>query len=442
MNQNTCLVLRYRSKDGLVSKELRGSRLGRRQLTLFLILAIIICFSISRSTKAADASVEVFAEDRTVTNPASEYGTLFPLLPFRWFVTINGGYDDNVNTTPDGGGSAFTQANVTLSKELRTTRTQLSVLLNGGVTYYFDQPGGDSTDYNGSLNLLLQHGISERLSFAAAINAAYRSQPDFTTDLASLRRSNYFTTLDTFAARYLLSQRLSTYTSYQFGKVDYEDEIVSAAQDRVDNTLGESIRYRLSERSTLLGEYRFELIDYDTAPRDSTTHLALGGFEYQFSPRFNGSLLGGATFRKFKEGDGEWFIDPNASAALNYFVSPTTSLGWTASYSVEEPNFSELATQTTVRFRTGLRARYQPNTRVTVEVGLDYHHDKNTGILNAESPGTSTQDFDQNGFEFVLEGKYALADRLALNLKYAHTDLDSIGGYRRNIYTAGFLFNF
>ena len=414
--------------------------LWRRKFAGAALLSMILCSSFV-SIKGADTSVEVFAEDRLVTSASSEYAIVGPQLPFRWFGTINGGYDDNVTTTPDPEGSLFAQALLTVLKDLRTPRTKLSLVLNGGVIYYFDRTGSDPTDFTGNLSLSLEHGISERLTLAAAINAAYRSEPDFTTDLGSLRRSNYFTTLDTISARYIWTPRLSGYTSYQFAKVDYEDELLSDVQDRSDHTLGESFRYRWSERTTVLAEYRFEVIDYVTAPRDSTIHLALGGLEYQFTPRLTGSLVGGATFRKFKEGNGDWLIDPNGIAALNYFVSPSTSVIWNASYSVEEPSFTETLTQKTVRFRTGLRAKYQHGRRVTLEIGIDYHRDDNSGLLINET-GITRQDFTQNGFEFVLEGKYALADRLALNLKYVHTDLDSVGGYKRNVYTVGFNFNF
>ena len=148
-----------------------------------------------------------------------------------------------------------------------------------------------------------------------------------------------------------------------------------------------------------------------------------------------------ATFKKFKEGNSQWLIDPNASASLNYFISPSTNLIWTACYSVEEPSFTETLTQKTVRFRTGLRARYQPSRRISLEAGIDYHHDKNSGSLLDQSSETSNLDFTQNGLEIVLEGKYVLADRVALNLRYVRTDLDSVGGYKRNVYTAGFTFN-
>ena len=238
------------------------------------------------------------------------------------------------------------------------------------------------------------------------------------------------------------SPRLSTDSSYQLGLVKYADDLVSVVQDRVDHTFGESLRYRWSPRTTLTAEYRFELIDYDTAPRDSSTHFALGGLDYQISPRLNATVRGGATFRKFKEGNSQATINPDGTASLAYALSPSTSVSWTVGYSIEEPNFTETLSQTTIRIRTGLQLRYQLTRRLIANLALNYSHDENTGLLASGSPGADRQEFTQDGFELVVESKYAVTDRVALDLRFAHTELDSTGGYSRNVYTAGLTFNF
>ena len=413
-----------------------------RRLGLGVFATAILCCAV-KQLSAADPSVEVFTQDSTGPNgEGGNVGLFFPQLPFRWSLTLNGGFDDNVNTAPLGDASPFTQANVTLSKDLRTARTLLTMVVGGGIIHYFDRIG-DSTDYTGNINLNLQHGVSERLALGASVNAAYQTEPQFATDLGSVRRSgNYFSTTDTLSARYMWSPRLSTYTSYQLGLVKYEDAVVGAVQDRVDHTLGESLRYGLSPRATLIGEDKFELIDYDTAPRDSTTHFALGGLEYQISPRSKASLLGGATFRKFKQGNGDLLIDPNGSASFDYLIDPSLTFGWTASYSVEEPNFTETLTQKTIRFRTGLQVKYKPAKHLTADLTLNYYHADSSGVLASGSPAIVGQKFTEEGFELVIEGKYALTDRLFFDLRFAHTQVDAIAGYSRNVSMAGFTFNF
>ena len=417
---------------------------GIRKLRLTVLATATLCSTISRLI-AADPSVEVFTQDSMGTSAAGGDTILFPQLPFRWSVTAGGGYDDNVNATPGGAGSAFTRANLTVSKDLRTERTQLSIVGGGGVVHYFDRLNGPPTDYTGSLNASLQHNISERFSLAASVTAAYLSEPEFGTDLGSVRRSgNYFTTTDILAARYAWSPRLSTYSSYQLAMVKYADDLVSVVQDRVDHTFGESLRYRWSPRTTLIAEYRFLLIDYDTGPRDSSTHFALGGFDYQISSRLNATLLGGASFRKFENGgNGERTIYPNGSASLNYLIGPNASVNWTVGYSIEQPaDFTETLSRATLRTRTGLQLKYQLTRRLTVNLALDYNHDENAGLLASGAPGADRRESTQNGFQLALGAKYAVTDRLALDLAFARTELDSTFGYLRNVYTAGLAFSF
>ena len=109
---------------------------GIRKLGFAVLATAILCCTISHLS-AADPSVEVFTDERTVTTAGGRDISFLPQLPFRWSLTVNGGYDDNVNTTPEAAGSAFTQTNLTLSKDLRTARTQLSMIVSGGVVYYF-----------------------------------------------------------------------------------------------------------------------------------------------------------------------------------------------------------------------------------------------------------------------------------------------------------------
>ena len=112
-----------------------------RKLGLTVLATATLCSTIGRLV-AADPSVEVFTQNTARTGALEGDSSLLPQLPFRWSVTTSGGYDDNVNTTPDGAGSAFTQANLTVSKDLRTARTQLSIVGGGGVVHYFDRIGG------------------------------------------------------------------------------------------------------------------------------------------------------------------------------------------------------------------------------------------------------------------------------------------------------------
>jgi opacity protein-like surface antigen len=424
-----------------------------RKLGLTALVTAILCSTISRLV-AADPSVEVYTQGSVVTNAEEgEEGETSPLAYVPRFVfTIGGGYDDNVNvgtgstglaTSTGDGGSIFTQTRVTFTKDLRTARTQINIKLGGGVVYYFDRPSR-STDVTGTLDVSLHHNISPRLKLDAIINAAYLAEPDFSTDLGPQRRANYFRTEDTLTASYKWSQRFSTDTSYVLRIVDYEDNAGgtggagNVSQDRVEQSFREAFRYRWSPRTTLTAEYRFGVISYDNSLRDSSTHTALGGFDYEINSRLNGTFRGGATYRTYEDETKGGRTDPNFSGSLHYEIGPSTSLNWTASYSIEAPNAVESLSRTTAR--TGLELSYAFSKRVTTNLTLNYHHDENDGALTSGPLGANQGAYTSDAFELMLGAKYAVTKRLSLDVGYTHSELDSGGpttGYSRNRYTAG-----
>ena len=422
-----------------------------RQLGL-TALATATLFSPTSRLVAADPSVEVYTQDSVVTSEGTGEANLLAYVP-RFSFTIGGGYDDNVNagnggagsaTSTGAAGSAFTQTHVILSKDLRTARTQVKIKLGGSVVYYFDRPGR-STDLTGTLDVFLKHNVSERLTLDAIINAAYLAEPDFSTDLGPQRHANYFRTEDTFTASYRWSSRLSTDSSYLLRLLETQGDnlgnsgnSVDAGQNRIENTFRESLRYRWSPRTTLIGEYRFGLINYDSSIRNSSTNTALAGFDLRVNSRLNVTFRGGATFRKYEDAASGERTDPYFSGSLHYHISSSTSLNWTTSYSIEEPNSVESLSRTTIR--TGLQLSYALTKRVSTHVTLNYHHDENDGLLAPGSLGTGGSAFTDDALELGLGAKYTLTHRVSLDVGFTHSELDSGGptiGYSRNRYTAG-----
>ena len=196
-------------------------------------------------------------------------------------------------------------------------------------------------------------------------------------------------------------------------------------------------RFRWSPRTTLVADYRFGLVDYDSSPRDSSTHTALGGLDYQFNPRLKATIRGGATFRTYEDEANGKQTNPYASASLNYVLGHSTSLHWTARYSIEEPNSAVALSRTT--FRTGLALKYAFTKRLTTHLILNYNHNVNVGLLGL--PGAERPESTEDIVYLGLGAKYAMSKRVALDLGFAHTELDSEsranGGYTRNRYTAG-----
>ena len=357
-----------------------------------------------------------------------------PAIPLQITAGVDTGYDDNVlplgGSGGSGQGSLFTRENVTLSYNRPGGRTQFYLLGIGRFDQFLDV-GTDDKD--GNVTLSLTHNFSTRLSFYANVYAAYQTEPDFSTNVGPENvRANHFQTNDIFSATYHWLPRFTTVTSYTFERIKYAGSS-QASQDRLQNTLAERLQFSLTSRTNLVGEYRFEIVDYDTAPRDSMTHFALAGFDHYLTEHLVIHALGGESFRSFKS-DGD-VADPYFEGWLAY-VSSNHTLKWTTNYGVEEPGATG-ATAALVRttIRTGLNLTYGLTSRISSTAAVYYHHDENEGGASGTSSVGS-----QDSFDLTLGLRYTINKRFALHVDYSHSSVSSLGAtpaYSRNRYFAG-----
>ena len=260
-------------------------------------------------------------------------------------------------------------------------QTQIHLLAGAGFTYFFDAANTRTNDVNTNLTLSLTHQSSARLSFAASVYAAYQTEPDFSSNVGPENvRANFFHTADSLSVTYHWLLRFTTVTSYNFRLIKYDESSIGMLQDRVENTFGEQFQFSLSSRTNLVAEYRFEIIDYDTAPRDSITHFVLAGVDHNFTEQLKLHARAGETFRSYKD-DGDQ-ADPYFEGSLSYANTDRSSLSWTMNYGVEEPNTAGVLLRTT--FRTGLQLRYGLSARISSTAAIYYHHDENEGLFHPE----------------------------------------------------------
>jgi outer membrane autotransporter protein len=171
-------------------------------------------------------------------------------------------------------------------------------------------------------------------------------------------------------------------------------------------------------------------VDYDTAPRDSTTHFALAGFDHRLTEHLTINVLGGPSFRSFKD-DGDT-INPYAQVNLGYQGS-NHSLNWITTYGVEQPSQTLAAGATTLR--TGLNLAYDLTSRINLKAAAYYHHEENQG-----GAAVTTSTGSQDSLHFNLGLKYTINKHFALHADYEYTNQGSSGGaagYSRNRYFAG-----
>lgn len=405
---------------------------GCHLVLLPLLAAWLISFQ-PPSVRGEEPLVELMTQNKAASTEDLGSTGLRSHFPLHFLFGVDAGYDDNGDTTGGGQGSSFTSGNVALFYNLGNQRTRLTVHSGAGVTYFPDLTNR-TYDVNTYLDLSLSHNVSRRLVLNASISTAYKTEPDFRSDIGvNSRNGNYFVTTDSFSTTYQWSRRFSTVTSSTFRLVKYDDLAIGIFEDRSEETFGEQFRFSLSQRTTLVTEHRFEIINYDRFPRDSTSHFCLAGVDYSLSRRLNVTVRGGATFRSYKD-DGSP-VDPHFEGSMNYVLTRRSSLNWTTSYGTEEPNSADALSRTT--FRTGLQANYRLSSHVSSAVAAYYHHDENRAL---NLPGSIGMDFSEDSFDLSLSIQYAISNRLAFHLALNHSQVDSgefARGYSRNHYSAG-----
>jgi hypothetical protein len=353
-----------------------------------------------------------------------------PAIPIQLTAGVDMGYDDNATLTPSPEGSLFVGENVVLTYNRASGPTQFYALGIGRFDQYFNV---SRNDVDGNVTMSLTHNFSRRLSFYASIFAAYQSAPNFRANVGPENVvSDHFYTTDIFSLTYHWFPRFSLITSYTFDRVKYAQASIGNSQDRVDNTFGEKFQFNLTRRTNLVGEYRFEIVNYDTAPIDSTSHFILAGIDHNLTEHLIVHARAGESFRSL-ENDGN-MASPYLESVVDY-VSSNHSLSWTSSYGFESPTATGVTTTKT--WRTGLKLTYDLTSRLSSTTGVYYHHDENAGGTGS----TGTQD----SFNLTLGLRYTINKRFTLHVDYNHTTLGSLGstpGYSENRYFGGVTYTY
>jgi hypothetical protein len=344
-------------------------------------------------------------------------------------VSLNSGYDTNVDNAHNGGqGSGFTSGNIALTYSFGEPRLQIALNAAAGGTYYYSTVSTQNYDINLTGGFSLNYKASPRLTLASNVLLAYLTEPSFNYGVGlATRNGNYFYTADSFSADYSWTQRFSTRSQYNLAVIKYEDSTVGAFQDRVENTFGNQFRLQLAPTSTLVAEYRFEVINYDVETSlDSTTHFVLAGFDQTFSPQLTATFRGGSEFRSYTNDGTD--SGPYFEGNVNYIVGKRTKIIWNSFYGIGEPNVTSPQSRTV--FHTGLEGDVNLTARIGTSLTFYYEHsDYNSFISGAVTiPG-----FTQDTYDFGISLRYAISRMLRLQAGYHHTEVtDDPGlGYSR-----------
>jgi len=405
----------------------RIHRTCRRANPLFIALLFATCLLIPVT--------EAVGQYGGGSSSGSSGGSSGKSVAFGITTGLDFGYDDNViganlGTSSRGSPSFFVKENLVLSYDRARETTEVRLLAVGRFSQYLDL-GANDKDTN--VTFALTHQFSTRLTFTADLYAAYNTEPNFQSNVGPENvRSPYIETNDVFSLSYHWLPRVSTVTSYTFERIKYvQSTAVGLSQDRFEHTFAESLRLSLTKRTILIGEYRYLIVDYDTSPRDSTTHFTLAGIDHHLTEHLTISVLGGPSFRSFKD-DGDQ-MNPYAEVKAAYTGS-RHSINWTTSYGVEQPTGA--ITQGNTTLRTGLNVNYDLTSRLNARAAAYFHHSDNQGQSGTSSGGGQAQD----ALQLTLTFKYTINKHFSLHLDYEYSSQSSgqgQSGYSRNRYFGG-----
>ncbi len=356
---------------------------------------------------------------------------------FGLSTSLTGGYDDNVNLTPTGSPSWYANPSAVFTYQFGNPRLAMDLIAGAGITYYFAHPGGRNYDPDIYLRLSLVYKASERLTFDVSAFAAYQAQPDVTSALSANRRlGNFFRSEDNISAHYRWTPRFSTVTSYTFRALEYQSS-VSSSRDRLENHLGEQVRYLLFPTTTATAGYRIGITDYQTTGHNPISQTLTAGLDQTFGPNLIGIFHGGLQFRSGQ-------TSPYFEAGLRYSFKSANVI-WTNRYSIEESDTGAGSGRET--FRTNLVLNYRVTARISANLAISYQN--GTGAQGAFNGGVAGG--AENVLDVSSQVRYAITRSLAVNAGYRHTELDQgstsaiasqLLGYTRNRYFAGLTFTF
>lgn len=391
-----------------------------------------ILFSIAAMTMAVSST---FAQGLVAIQNYS--GDFQADEPLQWSLTTRGGYDvlDYGNSTPgfdsfesyyvQGGlGATFTEADQT---------TPWSTALDLGAIHYLDDiERYDNTFYNARLAFNIAHQMSQRLKFSNNFYLTYEAQPNIALGgTTTLFNGQYLYGFNNFNVSYAWSQRFSTTTSYTIDGIRYEDDIVSASEDRLSHLVAQQFSYSLTKRTNLTAEYRYRNTRFQNAMnRDFQSHFALAGIDHAWSQRFSGSFRAGAEFFRSERVNS---TAPYAELALNYSVARQTRANWFGSVGFDGAELGNY--QSRYSLRTGANITHQINKRVGVHGGAQYAYSQFDGDTAIAVP-----DVTEHSLLLSAGVSYQVLENLALDANYNYTILasdDATREFNRNNVSLG-----
>ena len=300
---------------------------------------------------------------------------------------------------------------------LSASRLVLSAELNAGGTYYWDRLGMNPIDPTGSGNVVFVFKALPRVQLSGMFSSTYQTQPNFTAVNAPTQSGmgDYISSSGRLTLGYQFSGRISTESTMNVLS-SYYLKSLSQANNYIDTTFGQALRYALSPRITAVGEFRYTTTTYQGSDRNSDTDTLLGGFDYQFSRRFQGSLRAGESIRQYQVANA---VNPNSpflEATFNYGYGAASTIQWLTRYGFEEGAAAASTSQQV--FRTSLSVNHVFSYKLSGGLSVSYSN-------SAETYLTGAAGLKQDTVTATLSGQYVLSRSITLFGNFMRTQVFS-----------------
>lgn len=133
-----------------------------------------------------------------------------------------------------------------------------------------------------------------------------------------------------------LSQKAATVLKYRLVDFNYDNPVLAANLDRLENLAGFELSYALLPETKLVGEYRFQDISYSSgsATKDKQSHYVMAGVDYNPGQQLLVSSRFGFEDRKREGADSTTAPYVEVSARYTYAEGSYLATGYT--YTIEE----------------------------------------------------------------------------------------------------------
>ncbi len=355
--------------------------------------------------------------------------------PLTFSITGRSGYDSLHYAVPspflEDFDSYYVQGGVGLSVVDIDPTTPWSLALDLGAIHYLDGiPRYDDTFYNARIAFNIAHQISQRLKISNNFYLTYEVEPNFATGASTtLYNGQYLYGYNNFNVSYAWSQRFSTTTSLTVDGITYEDNVVSALEDRLSVLIAQQFSYALSKRTSLAAEYRYRVTDYRYRDDvDAQSHFALVGVDHAWSQRATASFRVGAEFFK---SDRTEQTSPYAEVAYSYLVARKTTARWFGSVGYDAAELGGYESR--YALRTGLNVAHQVTKRFGVNAGVSYAY-------STFDSGVAGRDVEEHSLLLSTGLSYQVLENVSLDARYSYSVLrsdDSLREFDRNNVSVG-----